>query len=181
MGSGQKQSFEKGLGQTHMLIIQSLPDKQGAIETHSGDVVAGSSLLGELSQDSWKTPFWNPSSSFVIIRPSPVHQPVYGRKPNLGCQLGMSTTPPTSSLATGSPVTHDHLYPPGVSTRSRIPWSLTPPMGRSTSQFGTCQPCQERPTQCVDKKSQFPKYTNYFSIKFYAKYLGVAVFTVLAY
>lgn len=31
MGSGQKQSLEKGLGQTHMLILQSLPERQRAI------------------------------------------------------------------------------------------------------------------------------------------------------
>lgn len=49
MGSGQKQSFEKGLGQTCMIILQSLLEKQGEIETHSGDVDASSSPLGELS------------------------------------------------------------------------------------------------------------------------------------
>lgn len=119
LGSGQKQSFVKGLGQTCLIILQSLLEKQGEIETHSGDVDASSSPLGELSQDSWQAPFWNPPPSFVVIGPSPSHQPVYVsiREPLLGCQLGRNTTSPTSSLATrGSsqaPATHNHLYPPG--------------------------------------------------------------------
>lgn len=46
---GLKKSVEKGLGYNHMLILQNLPEKQGATETHSGDIDAGSSPLGELS------------------------------------------------------------------------------------------------------------------------------------
>ena len=43
---GQKQSFEKSLGQTHSLILESLPVTQEATGTHPGDRDTGSSHLG---------------------------------------------------------------------------------------------------------------------------------------
>ena len=48
MGRGQKQSCENSLGQTHMLILQSLPENQGAIEPHFEDVDEGSTLWGTI-------------------------------------------------------------------------------------------------------------------------------------
>ena len=147
VGSGQKKSTEKGLGQIHLLILQSLPKKQGTIEIHSGDIDPGSRPLGELSWDEAPDGNLHLELSFKLCsdRTSHANQPVYAspRKPITCSQLG---------------------------TRSRIFWSLDPGMHEQTNRtFSMYWSCQQRSTQFVDKNSQFSKYTNSLSIK-YSKY-----------
>ena len=45
-GPGQKPEFERSLGQTHLLNLESLPDRQEATGTCPGDTDTGGSHLG---------------------------------------------------------------------------------------------------------------------------------------
>ena len=45
---GQKEYFDRSLGQTYLLILDSLPERQEATAAHSGDIGTGGSHFGEL-------------------------------------------------------------------------------------------------------------------------------------
>ena len=66
----QKQWFERSLGQTSLLTLKSLLERQEATAAHPGNVDTGSSHFGELvlPQRHWylQISFWNPSSLFVL-------------------------------------------------------------------------------------------------------------------
>lgn len=188
MGRGQKQSCENSLGQTHILILQSLPENQGAIEPHFEDVDEGSTLWGTILGWCWcwEAPLVSPPSSFVVGGPSPTHQPEYPklRKPQMRKIAGLEHNPTHQQPSyCKKPWISIHQGPSSHTRgrhRTRLPWSLALPMGRSAPQFGTWWPCHQRLTQCVDKNSQLSKDTNSFPNKSYAKYpLGV-VFTIHA-
>ena len=44
---GQKQQFKRNLGQIHLLILESLLEKEDAVKTCPGDIDASSSYFGE--------------------------------------------------------------------------------------------------------------------------------------
>ena len=44
--AAQKEKFERSLGQTHLLILRSLPEMQVVTGTHPGDIDTGISHLG---------------------------------------------------------------------------------------------------------------------------------------
>ena len=65
----QRQYIERDLGQTHLLILQYLPERQKAKGKCSGDTDAGRSHLGELLLPGghwcWWVPYWCPFSSLL--------------------------------------------------------------------------------------------------------------------
>ena len=44
-GPGQKQYYERSLGQTHLLILASLLERQEATGAHLGDIDTGAAIL----------------------------------------------------------------------------------------------------------------------------------------
>lgn len=46
--AGQKQSFERSMCQTHLLMLESLTERQKSIGTHFGDIDTDGSYFEEL-------------------------------------------------------------------------------------------------------------------------------------
>ena len=58
---GKKQEFERSLGQTHLLILESLPEREKATGTHIGNTDSGRRHFRELILPQghwyWQAPF----------------------------------------------------------------------------------------------------------------------------
>ena len=88
----KKQECEGSLGQTHLLILESLPERHKATGTHPGNTDPGRSPFKELILPQghwyWQAPIFNPSASLLTSGPGPAHWPA-GSRPG---------TPPTKQL-----------------------------------------------------------------------------------
>ena len=73
---GKKQSFERSLGETHLLVLESLLERQEANGVHSCNIHSDDfwQLILPLGHWCWELPFWNPPSSLLILGPSPAQQ-----------------------------------------------------------------------------------------------------------
>ena len=70
--------MERSLGQTHLLILESLLERQEETGAHPRDINTGSSHCSELNlpqdTDAASVFFKNPSSSLLVPGVSPTHQ-----------------------------------------------------------------------------------------------------------
>ena len=163
----QKQKFEKSLGQTYLLILENLPERQEATGAPRGDIDTGGSNLGELVIPCgyWcrQAPLWNPPWSLLDSEPSPAlaQQPV---DTNTGMPQANQLTGQGHSLThqqTGCPKTPDPIAAPGHSpthhctgTRPGTPRALQPELGPgyvchwASSSPRTCSTHQWAGTRC---------------------------------
>lgn len=74
----QKKYLERQLGQTYLLILEVLQEKQEEAKAHSGNIDSASSHFGDLvlpwGHWYWQVSFWNPPSSILALRHSSTHQ-----------------------------------------------------------------------------------------------------------
>ena len=99
-GPGQRQQFERNLHQTHLLILESLPQRQEAVELTLGPQETGighsEALVPPYEHWCWWGPLWSPPSSWLDPRPRPATSPsasVLSLSPNTW--PGGETVPPT--------------------------------------------------------------------------------------
>ena len=113
----QRLSFERNLGQTHWLILESFPEKQETTGMLPEGTDSGGSRFMELllPRGQWcrQAPFWSPSSSLLVSG---------DHRPNRDLYQPRDPKDPTASHARTQPC------PPVASTSSGTPYAMQPTM-----------------------------------------------------
>lgn len=136
---GQKQSFERGLGQTYLLVLESLPERQEAAGTHPGDTDTGSSHFEELLLPSiLLAPGYGPTHQYVLTStgiPPAKQLAMYTPSP----PVGRSLRPPEPTHTLGHSPVHQRAQDPATDSSalavtpqttgscSQIQWDSVPP------------------------------------------------------